>query len=50
MKIQSRAYHSDVIMSVITFFVVGGLVYTGLNALKEGELPQFQRECSTQSE
>lgn len=47
MKIQSRAYHTDIIMSVIAFFVVVGLVYTGLSALKAGEVSVFQHECSS---
>lgn len=43
MKVQSKTYHTDVIMSVITFFIVGGLVYTGLNALKDEEYNCFHR-------
>lgn len=45
MKVQSKAYHSDVIMSVITFFIVGGLVFTGLNSLKGEEYSAFHRQC-----
>lgn len=46
MKIQQKTYHSDVIMSLMTLFVVAGLVFTGLNALKDGELSAIQSEFS----
>lgn len=44
MKIQIGSYHSDVIVSVMMLFIVGGLVYTGLNALRDGSESILQRE------
>jgi high-affinity Fe2+/Pb2+ permease len=43
-KKQSRFFRHDVIMSAITLFIVGGLVYTGVSALKENEISPLQRE------
>lgn len=44
MKVQIGSYHSDIILSVMVLFIVGGLVYTGLNALKDGSEAVLQRE------
>jgi len=43
-KKQSRFFRHDVIMSAITLLIVGGLVYTGVSALKENEISPLQRE------
>jgi hypothetical protein len=43
-KAHNRFFRHDVIMSAITLLIVGGLLYTGVNALKEGDNPAFQRD------
>lgn len=44
MKVQIGSYHSDIIVSVMVLFIVGGLVYTGFNGLREGAEASLLRE------